>query len=96
MKGYDVEALMPETEAGVGRCRFTPDTPWFSKLTPRLLSGTFRGFQLLKLKHDKLPSHFACFGFNCNLRHYTGVLASCFDGEQLEVGRCRLTPGCRS
>jgi len=28
-------------------------------------------FQLLKLKHDKLLSNFACFAFNCNLRHYT-------------------------
>jgi len=31
----------------------------------------------LKLKHDKLHSHFACFGFNCNLRPcskaYTGT-----------------------
>ena len=45
--------------------------PGFSKLTPRLLSGTFRGFQLLKLRYDKLLSNFACFGFNCNLRHYT-------------------------
>ena len=25
----------------VGRCRLTPGTPWFSQLTPRLLSGTF-------------------------------------------------------
>ena len=25
----------------------------------------------MKLKHDKLLSNFACFGFNCNLRHYT-------------------------
>ena len=25
----------------VGCCRFTPGTPWFSQLTPRLLSGTF-------------------------------------------------------
>ena len=25
--------------------RFTPGTPWFSHLTPRLLSGTFRDFQ---------------------------------------------------
>ena len=24
----------------------------------------------MKLKHDKLLSDFACFGFNCNLRHY--------------------------
>ena len=37
--------------------------PEFSQLTPqltlRLLSGTFRGFQLLKLKYDKLLSNFA-------------------------------------
>ena len=36
-------------------------------MTPRLLSGTFRDFQLLKLNLDKLLSNFA---FNCNLRHY--------------------------
>ena len=29
---------------------------------------TFRDFQLLKLKHDKLLSNVA---FNCSLRHYT-------------------------
>ena len=45
--------------------------PGFLQLTPRLLSGTFRGFQLLKLKYEKLLSDFACFGFNCKLRHYT-------------------------
>jgi len=27
--------------AKVGRCRLTPGTPWFSQLTPRMLSGTF-------------------------------------------------------
>ena len=52
----------------VGRCRLTPGTPWFSQSTPRLLSGTFRDFQLLTLKHDNLLSNFAV---NCNLRHYT-------------------------
>ena len=41
--------------------------PGFSQLTPRLLSGTFRDFQLLKLKYDKLLSNSA---FNRNLRHY--------------------------
>jgi len=40
-------------------------------LTPRLLSGTFRDFQRLKLKYEKLLSNFACFGLNCNLRPYT-------------------------
>ena len=30
----------------------------------------FRDFQLLKLKFDELLSNFACFGFNCNVRHY--------------------------
>ena len=30
----------------------------------------FRDFQLLKLKHDKLPSNVA-FNCNCNLRRYT-------------------------
>ena len=33
-----------------------------------MLSGTFRDFQLWKLKYDKLLSSFA---FNCNLRHYS-------------------------
>ena len=28
----------------------------------------------MKLKHDKLLSNFACFGFNCKLRHYVSVL----------------------
>ena len=46
--------------------------PGFLQLTPRLLSGTFRGFQLLKLTYDKLLPNFA---FNCNLRHYTEVAA---------------------
>ena len=35
-------------------------TPGWKQLTPRLLSGTFRGFQLLKLNHDKLLSNL-CF-----------------------------------
>ena len=64
----------------VGRCSLTPGTPWFSQLTPRLLSGTFRDFQRLKLKHDELLSNFACFGFNCNLCH---------------TPRSPLTPCCR-
>ena len=25
----------------------------------------------MELKHDELLTNFACFGFNCNLRHYT-------------------------
>jgi len=37
-------------------------------LTPRLLSGTFRGFQLLTLTDDKLLSNFA---LNCKVRHYS-------------------------
>ena len=28
----------------------------------------------MKLEHEKPLSDFACFGFNCNLRHYTVVL----------------------
>ena len=35
----DVRAI--SAELMVGRCRLTPGTPWFSQLTPRLLSGTF-------------------------------------------------------
>ena len=27
----------------VGRCSFTPGTPWFSQLTPRLLFRDFQG-----------------------------------------------------
>ena len=46
--------------------------PGFSLLPPRLLLDS-RDFQLLKLKHDQLLSNFA---FNCNLRHYYGVITS--------------------
>ena len=35
----------------------------FAQLTPRLLSGTFRDFQRLKLQYDELLSSFA-FNFN--------------------------------
>ena len=42
--------------------------PRFSQLTPRLLSGTFRDFQRLKLKCDELLSNVA---FNCTLRPYS-------------------------
>ena len=38
------------------------------QLTPRLLSGTFRNFQLLKLKYDRLLSDFAAS--TVNLRRY--------------------------
>jgi len=47
----------------VGRCR----------LTPVFHSRPHACFQRLKLKHDELLSNFACFGFNCNLRHYSLV-----------------------
>ena len=40
-------------------------------MTLRLLSGTFRAFQLWKLKHDKLLSNGA---FNCKVRHYTASI----------------------
>ena len=39
-------------------------------MTPRLLSGTFRDFQLLKPNYDKLLSNFAS---NCILCHYYEV-----------------------
>jgi len=38
--------------------------------------------QLLNLKHNKLLSNFACFGFNFNLRHYT---------EEAQRVRCSLS-----
>jgi len=55
----------------VGRCRrrLTPVTPWLEAVDPTL---ALKDFQLLKLKYDTLLSNFACFGFNCKLRHYTG------------------------
>ena len=74
--------------------------PGFPQLTPRLLSGTFRDFQLLKLKHDTMLSHFA---IKCNLRHYSVVEFAKLTPEKLllqtekaignAVGCCRLTPG---
>ena len=51
-------------KVGAARRSFTPG---WKQFTPRSLSGTF---QLLRLKHDELLSNFACFGFNCNVRHY--------------------------
>ena len=57
-------------DAWWGSSRLTRRTSWILQLTPRLLSGTFRGFQRLKLKHEKLLTNFA---INCNLRHYTVV-----------------------
>ena len=68
----------------VGRCSLT--LGW-KHLTPRLLSGTFRHFQRLKLKHDKPLSNVA---FNCNLRHCHEALHS------ILVGRCRLNSACRT
>ena len=56
----------------VWRCSFTPGTPWFSQLTPRLLSGTFRDFQRLKLQYDELLSSFA---IDCNPRRYSAGTA---------------------
>ena len=76
-----------------GTSRFTPGTPWHPvgfAVDPTLalrhfqgLSGAFRDFQLLKIKHDKLLSNVA---FNFNMRHYIVVIST-------PVGRCRLTPG---
>ena len=39
-------------------CSFTPGTPWFSQLTPRLLSGTLRHSQALSgtLRHSQALS----------------------------------------
>ena len=33
----------------------------------------------MKLKHDKLLSNFACFAFNCKLRHYNPVYQQDFE-----------------
>jgi len=51
----------------------------------------FRDFQRLKLKHDKLLSNFACFAFNCNLRHYTAVRAEVI-ASNAAAGPLRTTP----
>ena len=55
----------------VGRCRstlgFFAVDPTFAFRNFQGLSKTFRDFQLLKLKYEKLLSDFA---FNFNLRHY--------------------------
>ena len=81
-----------QTEVGVGRCLRDPG---LTALHPMLafrhfqgLSGAFRGFQLLKLKYDKLLSTFA---FNCNLRHYTEALRIKFDVGAKDVKREILT-----
>ena len=48
----------------------------------------FRHFQLLKLKHDKPLSNFACFGFNCKLRPSTlGVVCMMASNSVVEVSR---------
>jgi len=55
----------------------------------------------LKLKCDEPLSRFACFGFNCKLRHYTQEAADAHPDAHLYllvrgeclVGRCSLTPG---
>jgi len=46
-------------------------------------------FQLLKRTDDKLLSNFACFGFNCNLRHYNTAVVSTVPAAT--AGRCSLT-----
>ena len=45
----DTAELIAYQEGTYGRA--VQVDPGFSQLTPRLLSGTFRNFQLLKLKH---------------------------------------------
>ena len=54
----------------------------------------FRDFQRLKPKQDQLLSNFACFGFNCKLRHYStgggGVGSSC---APLRVGAASTSYG---
>ena len=35
----DTQAGVDKRMVGRGRCRLTPGTPWFSQLTPRLLSS---------------------------------------------------------
>ena len=57
-----------------GKVQVDPGYPVVFAVDPTL---AFRGFQLLKLKHDKLLSNFA---FNCNLRHYT-LVSSLLEGE---------------
>ena len=46
----------------------------------------------MKLIHDNPPSHFACFAFNCNLRHYaedkdgvTPLMAAATHGKDAAV-----------
>ena len=54
----------------------------------------------MTLKHDKLPSNFACFGFNFNLRPSTedvGVLLTSFDellthGKAVRLSECATSP----
>jgi len=59
------------------------------------LSGTFRNFQLLKLKYDKLLSNFS---FKCKLRHYTAASSprsprwAPASTAPPPVRRCSLTP----
>ena len=73
----------------VGRCRLTPG---WKQLTPRLLSGTFRGFQLLKLKYEELLSNFA---FNCNLCRYNKVCVHKMESLVLKElgGAVQVDPG---
>ena len=58
---------------------------------PRLTLLAFNG---LKVKHDNLLSSFACFGFNCNLRHYA-TLSRDVQVRAVQVVP-RLTPGLHS
>jgi len=61
-------------ENTVGRYSATLGSPRVFAVDPTL---TFRNFQLLKLKCDKLLSNFA---INCKVRHYNTESASnCFD-----------------
>ena len=59
-------------------CTSAAASPWVHTVDP---ASAFRDFQRLKLKYDKLLSNFACFGFNCKVRHYSQVDAvkrACF------------------
>jgi len=103
-EGWEASVLVMHPP--VGRCRLTPG---WKQLTPRLLSGTFREFQRLKVKYDKPLSSFA---FKCNLRHYaleamrcespacrkpraTRICPRCLRGRVLQLEpRCRLNPAC--
>ena len=57
-------AAVQAAAQAVGRCRFTPATPWLTAVESTL---AFKDFRLLKHEYDKLLSNFA---FHWSLRHY--------------------------